>query len=86
MKKIKFFLIPSCPYCRQAEKYLERLFEEYPEYRGIEIERIDETAYPDISNQYDYWYVPTFYVDEVKLHEGVPTIEKVNRVLREALE
>ena len=84
MKKVKMFIIPSCPYCRKAEGFLDKLIGEHPEYKGIEIERIDETDKPDIADQYDYWYVPTFYVDGVKLHEGVPTVDKVDQVLQAA--
>lgn len=31
---------------------------------------IEETQHPDIADQYDYYYVPTFYVDGVKVHEA----------------
>ena len=47
---------------------------------------IDERKQPDIANKYDYYLVPTFYVDGVKLHEGVATKEKVEYVLKQALE
>lgn len=80
------FYMPSCPYCRQAEGFLKSLMENEPRYRAIEIERIDETAKPEIAEQYDYWHVPTFYVGNEKLHEGVPTLEKVEAVLKAAIE
>lgn len=85
MKKITMLLMSSCPYCARAESYLKQLMKEHPEYAGIEIERIDENMKPELAERYDYWYVPTFYVDGVKIHEGVPTLEKVEAVLREAI-
>ncbi|HOQ76670.1 MAG TPA: glutaredoxin [Thermoclostridium sp.] len=85
MKKVTMFMIPTCPYCMRAEGYLKSLMENNPEYRAIEIERIDETRNPDIAEQYDYWYVPTFYVDGEKIHEGVPTLEKIEAVLKAAI-
>ncbi|SHI80341.1 glutaredoxin family protein [Thermoclostridium caenicola] len=85
MKRVTMFKLPGCPYCKQAEEYLKNLMEKNPEYRAVEIERIDETARPDIADQYDYWYVPAFYIGREKLHEGVPTLEKVEAVLKAAL-
>jgi hypothetical protein len=28
--------------------------------------------HPDIADQYDYYYVPTYYLDGIKFHEGIP--------------
>ena len=38
-----------------------------------------------IATKYDYWYVPAFYVNERKVHEGVPTMEAVENALKTAL-
>ena len=65
---------------------MDTLFAENPEYLSLEIEKIDETVHPDIAKRYDYYYVPTFYVGEKKLHEGVATIKKIKRVFDAALE
>lgn len=75
----------SCPYCRQALRWMDELFAENAEYRAIEIEKIDELVYPDIARKYDYYYVPTYYVDGVKLHEGAASIRKIRRVFDAAL-
>ncbi len=55
-----------------------------PEYANIEVTVIDEELQPEISKKYDYYYVPTFYVDGVKLHEGVPTKDIIRKVFDEA--
>jgi len=85
MKKVLMFMIPTCPYCKKAEGYIRELMEKEPRYREVEIERIDETARPDIADKYDYWCVPAFYVDGRKLHEGVPTPEIIESVFKAAL-
>ena len=43
---------------------------ENPEFSEITINRIDERKNPEIADRYDYYYVPTFYLGDEKLHEG----------------
>jgi len=85
MKKILMFHFASCPYCRAAMNYLQELTEENPEFATVEIEKIDEKIHPEIADKYDYWYVPTFYVDGQKVHEGACTKKIVENVLRASL-
>ena len=85
MKEITFFMMDVCPYCIKAQKWLDELYQEHPEYKKIPMKVIDERKQPDIANQFDYYLVPTFYVDGIKLHEGVATKEKVEYVLRQAM-
>ena len=85
MKKITMFTMESCPYCRQALRWMDELIAGNEAYSGIEIEKIDELVYPDIADEYDYYYVPTYYVDGEKLHEGVASPEKLKRVLDAAV-
>lgn len=85
MKKIRLFFFESCPYCRKAIVWLEELMAENPEYAKIEIERIDEKLNPETADKFDYYYVPTFFVGDEKLHEGAATKEKVRAVLESAL-
>ena len=75
----------GCPYCRAAERYLQELIQQYPELSAVPVERIDERVHPEIANRYAYWYVPTFYVDGIKAHEGACTRDTVETVLRSAL-
>ena len=35
MKKITYFHLPSCPYCKNANKAIEELRAENPEYKNI---------------------------------------------------
>ena len=86
MKKVILFHFQSCPYCRAARNWLDELAREDPALACVEVERIDENLCPDIARRYDYWYVPTFYVDGVKVHEGACDKRTVERVLRSALQ
>lgn len=79
------FKMTGCPYCRQAFQTMEKLYEKHPEYRKIPIEIIDETENPEISDQYDYYYVPTFYVDGIKMAEGILSEDDIDRVFSAAL-
>ncbi len=85
MKKIRLFFFEGCPYCRKAIGWLEELTAENPEYAKLEIERIDEKLDPETADKFDYYYVPTFFVGDEKLHEGAATKEKVRAVLESAL-
>ena len=85
MKKIKMFMLDTCPYCKAALGWMDELFALDPEYKAIEIEIIEEKRQAEIADKYDYYYVPTYYVDEVKLHEGAATYEIVKSVLDSAL-
>ncbi|NLK64085.1 MAG: thioredoxin family protein [Tissierellia bacterium] len=85
MKKVKIFYMEGCPHCRKAFRILDELITKNPEYSNIDMEYIDENKDVKTANAHDYYYVPTFYVDGIKLHEGIPTEEKIKRVLQEAI-
>ena len=85
MKKITMMYLKSCPYCKQAMKWMEELFQENPSYKNIDITYIEESEQPQLANTLDYWYVPTYFVDGVKLHEGAATKDKIKAVLEEAI-
>lgn len=84
MKKIKLFILTGCPFCIQALDWQEKILKENPKYNEIPIEIIDEAEQPEVANSYDYYFVPTYYVDEFKIHEGVATREKIEMVFEMA--
>ncbi|MEF9863831.1 MAG: thioredoxin family protein [Christensenellaceae bacterium] len=84
-KKIKMFMMSTCPYCKQAFCMMEELKQKYSAYQEIEMEVIDENKEPAKTDGYEYWYVPTFFVDDKKIHEGVPTMEKIQAVFEAAV-
>ena len=68
-KKILAFYIEGCPYCRQARKAVDELKSE-TQYAGLQIEWVNENQHPEISERYDYYYVPAMFVDDVKIYEA----------------
>jgi len=85
MKKITMFILKSCPYCIEALRHMDKLAAGDHRYGALDIKIIDERERPDIADTYDYYYVPTYYVDGEKLHEGAATMEIVRRVFDAAL-
>ena len=86
MKRVKLFYLKNCPFCKKALRYIEELKAENAELAAVDIEMIEESELPDVADKFDYYYVPTFYVDGVKEHEGGIYPEEVERILRKALE
>ncbi|KPU45432.1 glutaredoxin [Oxobacter pfennigii] len=86
MKPVLMFTLNACPYCQRALSMVEELKENNPEYRKIQITIIDEGRQPEIADKYDYFYVPTYYVDGVKVHEGAATLDMIKKVLDTAME
>ena len=85
MKKITMFTKESCPYCQAAVRWMNKLIASELKYSVLEIEKIDELVYPDIAEKYDYWYVPTYYVGDEKVHEGAASLRKIRKVFDMAL-
>ncbi len=84
-KPVKMMMLDNCPHCKNALKMIDMLKKENSKYEEVEIELIEESKYPEKTEGYDYWYVPTFFVDDKKIHEGVPTVEAVREVFESAI-
>lgn len=84
-KKILAFYLEGCPYCRQAREALRELAT-----NNANIEWVEENQYPDISAKYDYYHVPSMFIDGKKIYEAHPgesyeeCKENVKRVLEAA--
>ncbi len=85
MKTLKIFYLERCPFCKKAFAYLEELQSERAEFKQIPIEKIEESKQAEIADSYDYYYVPTIYADEVKVHEAGITKEELEAILIDAL-
>lgn len=86
MKPIVMIILENCPHCKNARRWMDELKQENPQYQELQIEMIDEGIHPEVSKTYtNYYYVPSYYVDGVKAHEGVPTKEIIRNVLEAAL-
>lgn len=86
MKEIKMFMQANCPHCKRCFAMIDEIFKAHPEYKEVPLTVIDERVDPATADKYDYYYVPTFFVDEIKEHEGVPSQESVENVFRKACE
>lgn len=84
MKNVQMFIQKSCPFCKQALTWMEDIKSENPEYDKVEVNIIDELEQPELANQYDYYYVPTYYVDGTKVHEGAASRDIVKEVFEKA--
>ena len=70
MKDILLFYRDDCGYCDRAHRALAELMDELPEARALKIQMVEETREPELADRYDYYAVPTFYVEGEKLFEA----------------
>lgn len=70
MKKITWFYLSDCPYCKQACRALAELKKENPKYAQVEINWVDEQAHPEIADRYTYHAVPCLWIGDQKLYEA----------------
>ena len=75
MKEITLFLLNNCPHCKLALRLQEE---------DIPLRMVDEAAEPAYADTFDYYYVPCYYVDGVKVHEGHAERADVEAVFRAA--
>lgn len=85
MKPVLMFMMKSCPYCREALNWMEALKKENASYGDVDISIIDEADHPEIAEKYHYYYVPTYFVDGVKVHEGECSKDIVRSIFEKAL-
>ena len=86
MKEILMFVQKDCPHCKRALKWQEVLTEKFhPEWARDPIRMVDELEQPEVAQAYDYYYVPTYFIDGVKVHEGPVTQQDVEKVFAQAL-
>lgn len=86
MRELTYFYLELCPYCQRAQKYMDELMAENPKYASIPIRRIEESEERDLASQYDYYYVPCFFMGQDKIAEGAMDKQGVQTVLEKALE
>ena len=84
MEEILMFTMAACPYCRAAHRWMDELYAENPAWRDIPIKIVDEVEDPAYANQFDYYFVPTYYVNGKKVHEGAATKDIVRGVFEQA--
>jgi len=85
MNELLYFKLRSCPYCIAVDNWIKELIGENPEFDKIEIKIVDEQLDREFADKFDYYYVPTFFFDGRKLHEGAATKEKIKKVFDEVI-
>ncbi|MFI3328019.1 MAG: thioredoxin family protein [Rikenellaceae bacterium] len=85
MKKVQLFIQARCPFCVKALRYIEDAKQQNEELKGIEIEIHDEILEPDFADTFDYYYVPTLFIDGEKVHEGAIYEDEIVPLLKRAL-
>ena len=86
MKPVTMFTMEDCPHCQRARRWMREVFAAHPEYGAVPLTIIDEVEQPRIAAAYEYWYVPTYYVGDLKRHEGVASREIIEAVFQAAFE
>ncbi len=81
---IKLFTLKHCPHCIKAKQELSELLQE-ERFAHLQIEEIEEQEQAEIANQYDYYYVPSFFINEKKVHEGKITKDEIQSILEMAI-
>ena len=90
-KEILLFSRDDCGYCAKAHKAIAELKAENPGYGTLSLREVEETREPEFIEKFDYYAVPTLYLDGVKKFEahigmGYDEIkDAVKRVFDEAL-
>lgn len=85
MKKVLMMVQQGCLHCRRAFELMDQLSKENPQYAQVSVKIVDELQEKEFADALDYWYVPTYFVDGQKVHEGVPSLEKIQAVFEAAL-
>ena len=86
MKEIQLITLKLCPYCKKAKRHLKQLQKE-EKYKDIKVQIIDEKKESHLVKDYNgFYYVPALYVDKVKYHEGVLSIEILKKLFDEVID
>jgi thiol-disulfide isomerase/thioredoxin len=85
MPKLTLFIQDTCPFCRRALGYIDEL-KQLDAYKSIDIETVNEKVEKERADSYDYYYVPTFYLGDEKLHEGAIYYDEVKALFDKVLE
>ena len=70
MKDVLYFYRRDCGYCVKAHRALDELRSELPGSAELEIRMVEETEQPAFADRYDYYAVPSFFVDGKKIFEA----------------
>ena len=53
MKKVTFFYLEACPYCKNARRAMDELKAGDARYRAIEMDWVEESERPEVAEKYE---------------------------------
>ena len=62
MKKVTFFYLEACPYCKNARRAMDELKAGDARYRAIEMDWVEESERPEVAEKYDYYSDLNYYL------------------------
>lgn len=80
---MKIFILEDCPHCINLKRWIQELCEEVPTYVTIQMEYIDEKKQAELADCYDYYYVPSIFINEEKVHEGIASKEIIRKIFEQ---
>jgi len=84
-KPVTLVMQNTCPNCQETVRLIDEVKDNRPDLRHVEVEIIDEITHPELALPYDYWEVPTFFVDaKHAMSGGKPTYSKIEEILEKA--
>jgi glutaredoxin len=84
MKELTYFYLTGCPFCHKADQLIEQIKAQEPRLAAVPIHKIEESQEAALSDSYDYYYVPCFFLGDRKLFEGDPDETVIRTVLETA--
>lgn len=86
MRELTLFYYPECPHCQRALRFQEEIFREHPEYKNVPLRMVNENQERALADSYDYWFVPTYFLGNEKLCEGVKEKSLIEEAFKKAYE
>lgn len=77
-EKIQVFILKNCPHCLKFKELISHY-----DLSEFEIEYIDERENEELANSFDYYYVPSVFYKNKKIHEGIIDENKMQEILEQ---
>lgn len=80
-----YFCLDSCPDCQKTDRWVAEICAVMPELKPAaeSFLRVEESRQKELADAFDYEYVPAFFADGFKLHEGIPSKRAVLGILQD---
>lgn len=86
MSTLTLYHFEGCPACGHAKEWIRELQAEKPELSQAKVEQVDVYKTPGFRPPAPFQYVPTFFLNGRKLLEGAVTKDKIEEMLRLAIQ